>query len=215
MKLYGTLNSPYVHRPLIVARLKGCELALDALPGVATNSPEFLAISATGRIPALEIAPGRHICESEAICGWLDETLPGPSVLGEDPDARAHARQIAAIAHNDIGNGMLPVVVHELFGIGGSAGEAATGRLRTARGLDAIERARDPAHAFAASDKAGWADAMLAPMLVFVALADAVTGAEPMLPSRPGLAGYLARARADAIIGRSLAEIEAGVKRDA
>lgn len=54
MKLYGGIASPYVARVAMQARLKGLDIeCLDAPGGL--KSPEFLAISPLGKIPAFEI----------------------------------------------------------------------------------------------------------------------------------------------------------------
>ncbi|HET9904337.1 MAG TPA: glutathione S-transferase family protein [Xanthobacteraceae bacterium] len=62
---------------------------LDILRG-ETRTPEFLAINPNGRVPVLEVAPGRHLAESNAILWYVGgETHLAP----EDRVGRAEALQ--------------------------------------------------------------------------------------------------------------------------
>ena len=64
MKLYGALASPYVARVVMFADLKGLELPMEPAPG-GMGSDEYRKISATGKIPALEVdgqaSPEPHV----------------------------------------------------------------------------------------------------------------------------------------------------------
>ena len=50
-------------------------IELDILKG-ATRTPEFLQKNSNGRIPTLEIAPGKFLAESNAILFFLAEGTP-------------------------------------------------------------------------------------------------------------------------------------------
>ena len=46
-----------------------------------------------GQVPALELDDGRVLGETVAIFEYLDETQPGPSLVGRTPEERAETRQ--------------------------------------------------------------------------------------------------------------------------
>jgi glutathione S-transferase len=77
------------------------EEVLHALPEMGAGPPAFSAVSPTGRVPALEIAPGVVIAESLAICEWAGELAPALWPAGPPgSNARALARSAAAIMHS-------------------------------------------------------------------------------------------------------------------
>jgi glutathione S-transferase len=62
---------------------------IDILQG-ESRTPEFLAKNPSGQIPLLEVAPGRHIAESNAILWYV---AGGTTLAPEDRIARAEALQ--------------------------------------------------------------------------------------------------------------------------
>lgn len=64
-------------------------IEVDILKG-ESRTPEFLAKNPNGRIPTLEIAPGKFLAESNAILFYLAEGTP---VLPDDRWARAQVLQ--------------------------------------------------------------------------------------------------------------------------
>jgi glutathione S-transferase len=62
---------------------------IDILKG-ETHTPDFLAKNPNGQIPLLEIAPDRHLAESNAILWFLSE---GSQLLSHDPVQRASVLQ--------------------------------------------------------------------------------------------------------------------------
>src|SRR4051795_13772191 len=62
---------------------------IDILRG-ESRTPEFLAINPNGRVPLLEVAPGRHLPESNAILWYLARNT---SLVPQDPIERAEALQ--------------------------------------------------------------------------------------------------------------------------
>jgi len=62
---------------------------VDILKG-ESHTPEFLAMNPTGQVPLLEVAPGRHLAESNAILCYLADGTP---LLPEGPIERATALQ--------------------------------------------------------------------------------------------------------------------------
>jgi glutathione S-transferase len=62
---------------------------LDILKG-ETRTPDFLAKNPNGRVPLLEVAPGRYLAESNAILWYVGD---GTRLLPGDPIRRAEALQ--------------------------------------------------------------------------------------------------------------------------
>lgn len=96
MKLHGEYASPFVARVVMFARLKGFDLAATALPEGGTKNAAFLAMNPIGRMPVLE-ADGRVLPESEVICDYLEDTLPGPAGFPADAGSRATSRLVSRV----------------------------------------------------------------------------------------------------------------------
>lgn len=58
-------------------------------------TPEYLAKTPAGLVPALELADGTVLTQSLAIIEWLEETHPNPPLLPSDPVGRAQVRAMA------------------------------------------------------------------------------------------------------------------------
>ncbi len=56
----------------------------------------FLAMNPAGQVPVLVEEDGTALADSDAICEYLDEVYPDPSLLGEDPYLRAEVRRLTA-----------------------------------------------------------------------------------------------------------------------
>lgn len=92
MKLYELAQSPSARRVSIFLAEKGIEVPrvnVD-IRGGENLSVEFKAKSLNGRIPLLELDDGSYLCESVAICRYLDEIHPSErSLFGNTPLERA------------------------------------------------------------------------------------------------------------------------------
>ena len=93
MTLYELALTPSARRVNIflvekgITNLKRVKLNVRAGDNL---TPEFKAKSINGRIPLLELDDGTTLCESVAICRYLEETQShGPSLFGNSPLARA------------------------------------------------------------------------------------------------------------------------------
>jgi glutathione S-transferase len=62
------------------------------LRGGENRQPAFLAKNPAGQLPALELDDGTVLAEVTAICEYLDEITPGPSLIGATPEQRAETR---------------------------------------------------------------------------------------------------------------------------
>jgi glutathione S-transferase len=56
-------------------------------------SNDFLRRNPAGKVPILQI-DGQTMAESQAICEYLEETVPTPSLMPSDPKARAEVRRM-------------------------------------------------------------------------------------------------------------------------
>jgi len=91
MKLYTSARAPNPRRVAMFIAEKGLaieQVQID-LGTVQNRSPDYLAKNPFGRVPALELDDGRILCETRAICSWLEGYAPEPNLMGEDYDERA------------------------------------------------------------------------------------------------------------------------------
>ena len=93
MKFYNSVGpNPRVVR--MFAAERGVELPkeeVDLRAGDNRREP-YLAKNPSGQMPALELDEGEVLAEITAICEYLDETAPGPSLIGSTPRERAETR---------------------------------------------------------------------------------------------------------------------------
>ncbi len=92
MKLHTMALSANCYKVELLARFldRPLELAeIDVLGGETRRAP-FLAMNPTGRVPVLELEPGRFLSESGAILHYLAEGTP---FLPEEPLERARVMQ--------------------------------------------------------------------------------------------------------------------------
>jgi glutathione S-transferase len=92
MKLYVSKYAPNPRRVTMFAAEKGLadiELVNVDLFNGEIRTPEFLAKNPMGRVPVLELDDGRTLCETRAICTWLEGKHPEPNLMGRDFEERA------------------------------------------------------------------------------------------------------------------------------
>jgi len=88
VKLYTNRFAPSPRRVRMYAAEKGIALELVEVD-IAANAhraPEYLAVNPLAELPTLERDDGTHLTESLAICRWLEEQHPEPSLFGRTPD---------------------------------------------------------------------------------------------------------------------------------
>jgi len=97
MKLYGVPISPFVRKARVTLELKGLdyELVDSVFPG--TKTPEYLAISPLGKIPALEDGD-TTMCDSNVIVEYLEERYPEIPVRPSNAADRAKSRWLEEYA---------------------------------------------------------------------------------------------------------------------
>jgi glutathione S-transferase len=93
MKLYDCSTAPSPRRVRIFAAEKGLDLELVPvdLGSGEQLSAEFKAINPDCVVPVLELDDGSHLTEVIAICQYLEEFKPEPSLFGATASERAVA----------------------------------------------------------------------------------------------------------------------------
>lgn len=94
MKLYTSVRAPNPKRVRMFMAEKGLADNAIELVNVDLNagqhkSPDFVQKSPMARIPALELDDGRVLCESRAICTYLEDAFEGPKLMGQGHEQRA------------------------------------------------------------------------------------------------------------------------------
>ena len=205
MKLYGIKLSPFVMRPVLVARAKGHELEPEAFEG-GIKSEAYLALSPLGKMPLL-VDGDFALPESQVIADYLNATLSGPSLVPADPKTAARMRLIVRLTDiyivphvggvfnaRDKPEGLAPAIA--------AIGEA----------LGHIEHFRVGDDAFVVGDSFTIADAVLIPLFFFFDAFDRTMQTGALVAVRPGLASWWARAKASELGARCIAEQAAGLK---
>lgn len=92
VKLYTSARAPNPRRVAMFIAEKGiagiAPVVIDLGAG-QHRSDDFLAVNPLGQVPALELDDGRVLCETRAICTWLEGYAPEPNLMGEGFEERA------------------------------------------------------------------------------------------------------------------------------
>ena len=93
MKLYNSIGpNPQVVRTFMAERGVTLDLEeIDIMTG-ENRQADYLKVNPAGQLPALLLDDGSLLTEITVICEYLDETQPGPSIMGATPEARAQLR---------------------------------------------------------------------------------------------------------------------------
>jgi glutathione S-transferase len=151
MKFYTSLRAPNPRRVAMFIAEKGltdiAQVTIDLGAG-EHRSAEYLARNPFGRVPALELDDGRILCETRAICSWLEGYAPEPNLMGEGYDERAFIEMADR-----------RVELHLFYGIANCI-------RHTHPGLAALEQPQFPDYGAAQGEKmretARWLDGVLA-----------------------------------------------------
>lgn len=90
MKLYHSfgMNPRMVRFFLLEKALRLSEERVDILAG-ENRRPPYLDKNPAGQTPMLELDDGTCLCETMAICSYLEEQSPEPALIGRDAKERA------------------------------------------------------------------------------------------------------------------------------
>src|SRR3954471_17791378 len=110
MILYGApMPAPNPRRVRMFLSEKGVDLPETPVDIMKREhkSDEHRARNSLGQVPTLVLDDGTAISETVAICRYLDETSPGPSLFGSTPTERALVdmwiRRIEFVLMNPVG----------------------------------------------------------------------------------------------------------------
>ena len=93
MKLYDSIGpNPRMVRMFAAERGATVDMVKLDLLGGENRQEAYLQVNPGGTIPALQLDDGNVITEITAICEYLDEVTPGPSLIGATPLERAQTR---------------------------------------------------------------------------------------------------------------------------
>ncbi len=93
MKLYDSVGpNPRTVRMFMAERGAHADLVKVDIRGGENRLAPYLQTNPAGTTPALELNDGQIITEITAICEYLDEITPGPSLIGATPLQRAQTR---------------------------------------------------------------------------------------------------------------------------
>lgn len=196
MTLYGFDASTYVRTVKMLLAEKGVtdfeQVPLNVLAG-EPKQPEHLERHPFGKVPVLEHG-GMCILETSAIVRYLNDVLPGRSLVPATPRDRARMDMIIGLV-DSYGYGALlgGVAAYHLFPdfVGGKNDAARTGGIENGRKLLEFAIKTRGSSPFIAGELS-LADLYLAPILAYVAMTpdqDAVLGV-------PGVAEWWTRVQA-------------------
>jgi glutathione S-transferase len=196
MKIIGSYVSPYVRKVLACLALKGLDYEIDPITPFFGND-EFERLSPLRRIPVL-VDGDLTLCDSSAICAYLDEAYPQRPLLPADVKDRARARWLEEYADTRLGDVFVwglfyPKFVHPVvWGEPGDQGriDKTLGR-DLPREMDYLER-QLPERDFLFGGAIGLADIAIATFFRNGAYA----GWEPDAARWPRTAAYVERALA-------------------
>ena len=175
IKLWGFDGSTYVRTVKMVLAEKGVtdfeQVPLNVIKG-EPKTPEHLERHPFGKVPGLDHA-GLRILETSAITRYLNDVLPGKSLVPATPQDRARMDTVLGLV-DSYGYGSLlgGVVAYHLFPdfVGGKNEAAREAGIATGRKLIAYAMKTKGASPFIAGDALSLADLYLAPLAFYVSL---------------------------------------------
>ena len=116
IKLHHHPMSTYSRKVRIALIEKGIpfERVLVDLGKGEHKKPEYLAMNPNGKVPTL-VDDGFVIFESTAICEYLEDKFPTPSILPGDPQTRARARMWNQYADTQVAPAFFKVFSELIF----------------------------------------------------------------------------------------------------
>jgi glutathione S-transferase len=94
IRLYHFPLSPFCRKVRLVLAEKKLEVELVE-ERYWEPTPEFMRRNPAGKVPVLKI-DARMLSESQAICEYLDESVPQPPLMPRDVDGRYEVRRLCA-----------------------------------------------------------------------------------------------------------------------
>lgn len=171
--LYGFNGSTYVRTVRMVLADKGVDyeqVPVNVLEG-EPRQPEHLARHPFGKVPVLDI-DGMRIRETDAICRYLDETIPGATLIPDNPKDRACMNEAMSLINSYGYDALVGVAGYHLFPdfIGGKDDAARAKCLEESKKLLTLLMENKKDSPWLAGEKPSLADYLLAPILFYISL---------------------------------------------
>ena len=167
MQVFGSLISPFARKVALAAAEKGVDWTLIQV-GPGDASPEFVAASPFGKIPA--IRDGEFsLCDSSAIVAYLDVKHPEPPLIPAEAQARGRTIWLEEFADTMLAESMRKVLFNRFVGpkffrIEGDEAEAQAGEAELPA-LFAYLESVAPATGWLTADEFSLADIAVASVL--------------------------------------------------
>ena len=167
-EVIGLPQSNYVRTVRIACIEKGVAYSLTV---VRPQSPEAKAIHPLGKIPGFR-HDGVELCESRAICGYVDTAFPGPPLVPRDPLGAARCEQWISMINTSINPVLMGDYLRGYFFSGLPDGAPDRARIDAAlpkvRDMFALLERELSAREYLAGDAFSLADAFLLPVLHYM-----------------------------------------------
>jgi glutathione S-transferase len=111
IRLYHFPLSPFCRKVRLVLAEKKLEVELVE-ERYWEASPEFMRRNPAGKVPVLKI-DARMLSESQAICEYLDESVPQPPLMPRDVDGRYEVRRLCAWFDDKFQSEVTSKLLHE------------------------------------------------------------------------------------------------------
>ena len=114
IRLYHFPLSPFCRKVRLVLAEKKLEVELVE-ERYWEPTPEFMRRNPAGKVPVLKIDT-RMLSESQAICEYLDESVPQPPLMPRDVDGRYEVRRLCAWFDDKFQSEVTSKLLHERVG---------------------------------------------------------------------------------------------------
>lgn len=207
MKLYQANLSMFAARVRIQTYFKGVALELLDPPG-GLNTPEFVAINPTGKVPCL-VDGDFALPESEVIMEYIEDKHPEPSLRPKDPKAHAKQRLLNRLTDLYVYQPMARLFPQLSYkGRDQAAVDAALADLD--KGLKWVETYVEGPR-YAVGGRMSLADCTLPPQLFFPVSMLPRFGREDALANAPKLKAYYAAISQEPPVAKVLSEMGAAL----
>ncbi len=203
--LYGGVLSPYVARVRLFGYAKGIELNEVAPPG-GMMTEEYKTHNPIGRIPSIVLYDGFVLPESQAICEYLEDRYPEPSLIPGTPEERARIRLLCQVADAYVMKGLMPFFAL-IRSIPLDLDRAVGWHARLVEALSHVDAFLVPG-SHAAGDRITLADCALVPMLFYTDMFMPPSGYESPIGTFSRLGAYWGSIQQDPHVIRLLSEMK-------
>ena len=204
--LYSADISPFAQRVVLQLEYKGIEFTESHPPG-GFGSEEYGRINPIRKLPVLSV-DGVYLPESDAICEYIEDVHPEPSLVPYDVMDRARGRLIRRIADLYVMNPMMPLFKNFSRKTRDQAVvDLALANIR--QGLTYLDKWL-PQGTYAVTDRLTLTDFAVAPILRYVMEYPPIFGLQAPLDGLENVQAYFSASRKDPHIERGLSRIEAG-----